>query len=232
MARLTHQRRPQAWTPCARRDSAELREQLADRLVQRGIACAPANIVTTFGASQAFDLLARILFAPGDVVLVEDPWLLRVVRTARAHHVKLVPVPRTSSGPDIEALEVACRTHRPRAFFMQTLLHNPTGTNTEPSVCHRILSLAETYGLAIVEDDIYGDLYDGPAVRLAQIDGLRHVVYVGSFTKLIGPALRVGFRRSRRTHRRATRRAEDPLGAVRLLAAREPCCPKPWIAAA
>ncbi len=60
-------------------------------------------------------------------------------------------------------------------------------------MCHRLLSLAETYGFAIIEDDVYGDLYEGPAVRLAQIDGLKHVIYVGSFTKLIGPALRLGF---------------------------------------
>lgn len=193
LARLTHQRRPQAWMPCPPQGLTELREQLADRLVQRGIACGPANIVTTFGASQAFDLLARILFAPGDTVLVEDPGYFVLFEQLRAHHVKLVAVPRASNGPDLDVLEAACRTHRPRAFFMQTLLHNPTGSNAEPAVCHRILSLAETYGLTIIEDDIYGDLYDGPAIRLAQIDGLRHVVHVGSFTKLIGPALRVGF---------------------------------------
>jgi len=76
---------------------------------------------------------------------------------------------------------------------MQTLVHNPTGSSADPAHCHRILSLAEQYGFAVVEDDVYGDLYEGPAVRLAQIDGLRHVIYVGSFTKLIGPALRVGF---------------------------------------
>jgi DNA-binding transcriptional MocR family regulator len=102
-------------------------------------------------------------------------------------------VPRTAAGPDLAALEAACRAHRPRAFFMQTLVHNPTGMSTEPAVCHRILSLAEQFGFALVEDDVYGDLYQGQAVRLAQIDGLRHVIYVGSFTKLIGPALRVGF---------------------------------------
>jgi DNA-binding transcriptional MocR family regulator len=56
-----------------------------------------------------------------------------------------------------------------------------------------VLSLAEQFGFAIIEDDVYGDLHAGPAVRLAQIDGLRHVIHVGSFTKLIGPALRVGF---------------------------------------
>ncbi len=193
LSRLTHQRRPQAWMPCPPQGLGELREQLAERLVQKGIACGPANVTTTFGASQAFDLLARILFAPGDTVLVEDPGYFVLFEQLRALHLRLVSVPRTSSGPDIEALEAACRAHRPRAFFLQTLLQNPTGTNTEPAVCHRLLSLAETYGFAIIEDDVYSDLYEGPAVRLAQIDGLKHVIYVGSFTKLIGPALRLGF---------------------------------------
>jgi DNA-binding transcriptional MocR family regulator len=193
LARITHHRRPEAWLPGSPQGLGELREQLAERLVQRGIAAGPANIVSTFGASQAFDLIARILFAPGDAVLVEDPGYFVLFEQLRAHHVKLVPVPRRANGPDLEALEAACRNHRPRAFFTQTLLHNPTGSNTEPAVSHRLLTLAETYGFAIIEDDVYGDLYEGPCVRLAQIDGLRHVIYVGSFTKLIGPALRLGF---------------------------------------
>ena len=193
MARMTRARRPQAWLPCPPQGLGELREQLATRLVQRGIAVGPANIVTTFGASQAFDLLARIMFAPGDTVLVEDPGYFVLFEQLRAHHVHLVAIPRRSNGPDIEALEAACRAHRPRAFFMQTLLHNPSGSNAEPAICHRLLSLAETYGFAVIEDDVYGDLYEGPGVRLAQIDGLRHVIYVGSFTKLIGPAVRLGF---------------------------------------
>jgi len=193
LTRLTHTRRPQAWLPCPPQGLGELREQLAARLVQRGIACGPANILTTFGTSQAFDLLARILLAPGDTVLVEDPGYFVLFEQLRAHHVKLVPVPRLSSGPDLEALEAACRTHRPRAFFMQTVLHNPTGSTADPAACHRLLSLAETYGFAVIEDDVYGDLYEGPGVRLAQLDGLRHVIYLGSFTKVVGPTLRLGF---------------------------------------
>lgn len=193
LARLSRERRPNAWLPCPPQGMVELREQIAARLVQRGIAASPDNLVTTFGASQAFDLLGRILLSPGDAVLVEDPGFFVLFEQLRAHHVRLVPIPRRSNGPDLEAVEAACRAHRPRAFFMQTLLHNPTGTNAEPAVCHRLLSLAEQFGFAIIEDDVYGDLYDGPAVRLAQIDGLRHVVHVGSFTKLIGPATRLGF---------------------------------------
>jgi DNA-binding transcriptional MocR family regulator len=193
MTRLTRGRRPQAWGPCPPQGLGELREQVAAKLVQQGIAVSAANIVTSAGATQAFDLICRNLLSPGDTVLVEEPGYFVLFAQLRSHHVRLVPIPRLADGPDIEALEAACRTHRPRAFFMQTLIHNPTGSNTDPSRCHRILSLAEQYGLAIVEDDVYGDLHDGPAVRLAQIDGLRHVIYVGSFSKLVGPAVRVGF---------------------------------------
>jgi DNA-binding transcriptional MocR family regulator len=191
--RLSRGRRPQAWLQCAPQGLYELREQIASRLVQDGIAASAANIVTTYGASQAFDLLGRILFSPGDAVLVEDPGYFVLFEQLRGQHVNLIPVPRNAHGPDMEALESACRTHRPRAFFTQTLLHNPTGSNTQPAVCHRVLSLAEQFRFAIIEDDVYGELHEGPAVRLAQIDGLRHVIYVGSFSKLIGPALRVGF---------------------------------------
>ncbi len=193
LTRLARGRGTAPWLQCPPQGLTELREQIAARLVQHGIAAGAANIVTTYGASQAFDLLARILFAPGDAVLVEDPGYFVLFEQLRAHHVRLIPVPRHANGPDLAALEAACRAHRPRAFFVQTLLHNPTGSSAEPAHCHRILSLAEQFGFAVVEDDVYGDLYAGPAVRLAQIDGLRHVIYVGSYTKLIGPALRVGF---------------------------------------
>jgi DNA-binding transcriptional MocR family regulator len=193
LARMSRGRRPQAWLPCPPQGMSELREQIAGRLVQHGIAASSAHIATTFGASQAFDLLARILFAPGDAVLVEDPGYFVLFEQLRAHHVRLIPVPRRADGPDLEVLEAACRAHRPRAFFTQTLLHNPSGSNADPANCHRVLSLAEQFGFAIIEDDVYGDLYEGPAVRLAQIDGLRHVIYIGSYTKLIGPAIRVGF---------------------------------------
>jgi DNA-binding transcriptional MocR family regulator len=193
LSRLSRGRRPQAWLPCPPQGLIELREQLAGRMSQHGIAASANNVLTTFGASQAFDLLARILLTAGDAVLVEDPGYFVLFEQLRSHHVRLIPIPRRPDGPDLEALEAACRAHRPRAFFTQTLLHNPTGSSAEPAVCHRVLSLAEQFGFAVVEDDVYGDLYEGPGVRLAQIDGLRHVIYVGSFTKLIGPALRVGF---------------------------------------
>jgi len=193
LTRLSRGRRPQAWQPCPPQGLLELREQIVGRLSQHGIAASTANVLTTFGASQAFDLLARCLLTPGDAVLVEDPGYFVLFEQLRSHHVRLIPIPRRPDGPDLDALEAACRAHRPRAFFTQTLLHNPTGMSAEAANCHRVLSLAERFGFAVIEDDVYGDLYEGAGVRLAQIDGLRHVIYVGSFTKLIGPSLRAGF---------------------------------------
>ena len=193
LTRLSRGRRSQAWQPCPPQGLLELREQIVGRLAHHGIAASAANVVTTFGASQAFDLLARCLLTAGDAVLVEDPGYFVLFEQLRAHHVRLIPIPRRADGPDLEALEAACRAHRPRAFFTQTLLHNPTGMSAEPANCHRVLSLAERFGFAVIEDDVYGDLYEGTGVRLAQIDGLRHVIYVGSYTKLIGPSLRAGF---------------------------------------
>jgi DNA-binding transcriptional MocR family regulator len=193
LSRVARARRTQPWLPCPPQGLPELREQIATRLVQTGIAAGAANIVTTYGASHAFDMLARLTLSAGDAVLVEEPGYFVLFEQLRAHHVTLVPVPRHADGPDLDALEAACRAHRPRAFFMQTLVHNPTGSSADAAHCHRILTLAERYGFAVIEDDVYGDLYEGSAVRLAQIDGLRHVIYVGSYTKLIGPSLRVGY---------------------------------------
>jgi DNA-binding transcriptional MocR family regulator len=193
LSRLIRGRRPNLWATCPTQGLGELLEQVGTKLQRQGIAAGIDNLMTTIGASQGFDLLCRSLLAPGDAVLVEDPGYFVLFEQLRAHHLRLIPVPRLANGPDLAALEEACRTHRPRAFFVQTLLHNPSGTSMDAAHAHRLLSLAEQYGFTIIEDDVYGDLYEGPAVRLAQIDGLRNVVFVGSFTKLIGPSLRVGF---------------------------------------
>jgi DNA-binding transcriptional MocR family regulator len=158
-----------------------------------GIDAAPAQIVTTIGASQALDLLLRALLQPGDAVAIEDPGYVFFFAQARAMDLKLVPVPRLADGPDLDAFEEALKTHRPRLFITQTLLHNPTGGSTSAAKCHRLLLLAERHDFAIVEDDIHGDIAAAGATRLAQLDALRRVFYVSSFSKLLSPALRVGF---------------------------------------
>lgn len=170
-----------------------LRERLASRLQGLGIAASAAHVVTTIGASHAADLVLRALLRPGDCVVVEDPGYLFFAAQVRALDLNLVAVPRRSDGPDLAALEEAAQRHHPKLFITQTLLHNPTGGSTSPAHAHRVLMLAERYGFQILEDDVYGDLAPRGATRLAQLGGLRRVFYAGSFSKMLSPALRVGY---------------------------------------
>lgn len=170
-----------------------LRELLAERIRMAGLPAAARSIVVTFGASHAFDLIARTLLRANDSVLVDDPGYFVLHTRLRAHGAQLIPVPRVAEGADLDALEAAARLHRPRMFVTQTVLHNPTGTSASAANCHGILTLAEKYNFVVVEDHVYTDLAPRRVVSLAQIDELKRVLYVGSFTKVLGPGMRIGF---------------------------------------
>lgn len=170
-----------------------LRSLLARRLEGQGIACAPRQIVTTRGATHALDLISRLYVKPGDAVLVDDPGYYTLFGYLKLLGAKLVGVPWTPSGPDTAALENLILEHRPKIFFTNSLLHNPTGVSISQPVAHRVLQLAERHDLLIVEDDIYGDLLTGQTTRLATLDQLERVVFVSSFSKTVSASLRVGF---------------------------------------
>ncbi len=107
----------------------------------------------------------------------------------------MIGVPYTAEGPDLEALERIVQAHRPRLFVINSVLHNPTGTSLSPAKAFRLLQMAEQYDFLIVEDDIYCDLCPPghAATRLASLDQLRRVIYLGSFSKTLAANLRVGF---------------------------------------
>lgn len=183
--RLTGYGIPQGYLP--------LRQQLQLKLGELGIAADPRRIVLTHGATQALDLAARYLVKPGDCVLVDDPGYWTFFGNLRMQGAQLVGVPRRHDGPDIEALKALLEQHKPKVFFTHTVLHNPTATNISPAAAHQLLKLAERHDLLIVEDDTYSDFQPGPATRLAALDQLERVIYVGSFSKTLTADLRVGF---------------------------------------
>ncbi len=177
-----------------------LREQLQRKLAGCEIAASPAQIVTTSGATQAFDLIARQFIAPGDTVLVDDPAWFLVFGLFVAHGARVLGVPRHADGPDLDALEQLVIAHKPRFYVIDSVLHNPTSTSLSSAKAFRILQLAERHDFAVVEDDVYGDLHPGsaggrgtPATRLASLDQLKRVILVGSFSKTLAANLRVGY---------------------------------------
>ena len=162
-----------------------LRQQLVQRLALADIGATPEQIVTTNGVTHGIDLVARHFLAPGDVVLVEDPaWFVMFGRFA-AFGAKVVGVPRGPDGPDTTVLANLLTRHQPKLFVVGSVLHNPTGTSISAANAHRLLKLAEEYRFTIVEDDVYGDLAHGRALRLASLDQLRRVIYVGGFSKTV-----------------------------------------------
>ncbi|MGU3492556.1 PLP-dependent aminotransferase family protein [Xanthobacteraceae bacterium A53D] len=170
-----------------------LRRAIQMLLAQRAIDCEPDNIILTHGASQALDIAARGLLQAGDTAFVDDPGYCNLFPTLRALGVKVVGIPRTTQGPDVEALEQLAQRHRPRVFFTNTILHNPTGTGCSPAVIYRVLRVAEDFDFHIVEDDIFAGMAPDQVPNIASLDQFRRVLYVGSFSKTVSPSLRVGY---------------------------------------
>lgn len=170
-----------------------LREMIAGRLIERSIHVTAEQILLTFGANHALDLIVRHFIEPGEAVLVDSPGYYPLFGKLRLARANVIGVRRTAEGPDPEDLEAKAAQYRPRLFFTQTLAHNPTGTSMTPASIHRLLQQAERLGMILVEDDPFADLLPPITARLATLDQLERVIYVGTFSKTLSASLRTGY---------------------------------------
>jgi DNA-binding transcriptional MocR family regulator len=172
-----------------------LRQQLQTRLEELEIGASPQSIVLVSGITQGIDLLSRLYLQAGDAVIVGDPAWFQMFGRIASQGAHMVGMPYTPDGPDLDAFETLVQTWRPKMLVINSVLQNPTGTSLTAAQAFRILRLAEEYDFIVVEDDIYGDLCPpgDPATRLASLDQLKRVIYMGSFSKTLAANLRVGF---------------------------------------
>ncbi|SIP94701.1 DNA-binding transcriptional regulator, MocR family, contains an aminotransferase domain [Rhizobium sp. RU35A] len=170
-----------------------LRRVIAARLAEEGLAAPPEQILLTTSATQALDLICRLLLRPGDPVLVDDPCFFNFQALLKAHQARILSVPFLPGGPDPAAFEAVVARERPRLYLTNAALHNPTGASLLPQVAHRIVASAARYDMPIVEDDIFADYEPDPSPRLAALDGLSNVIRIGSFSKTISASLRTGY---------------------------------------
>jgi DNA-binding transcriptional MocR family regulator len=170
-----------------------LRTALAHKLADFGVHAEAGQIVTTLGATQALDIVSRALLAPGDAVLVDEPgWAIEFARLAQLG-MRVLPVPRTSAGPDFAVMRQLIAEHRPRLYVTVSVLHNPTGATLTLGQAHQVLTLAQAHDFHIVEDDTYAWMAPPHAPRLAALDGLQRTLYISGFSKILAPGWRVGF---------------------------------------
>ncbi|MGV3634118.1 MAG: PLP-dependent aminotransferase family protein [Pseudorhodoplanes sp.] len=178
-----------------------LRDFLAAKLKRdAGIVSTADDILLVSGSLQAFDLINGALLAPGDTVIVErDTYQGMLNRYARAG-VNVVGVPLDQDGLRIDALEetlvaLTAKGIRPKYIYTIPTVQNPTGTIMPMERRAALLALSEKHGVPIFEDDCYSDLiWSGerpPALYAMSTSG--NAIHIGSFSKSIAPALRVGF---------------------------------------
>ena len=148
------------------------------------------------GATQGMDLAVKLFCGEGDCILCEDPSFIGSLNSFRSQKLQLRGIPLEEDGVSIPALEETLRAcPNARMIYLITNFQNPTGRTMSLHKRREVYRLAQEHDLMILEDNPYGDLRfageEVPAIKSMDTDG--RVIYVGSFSKIIAPGLRVGF---------------------------------------
>lgn len=175
-----------------------LREQICDVMGVEGVTADPDDVVVTVGSQQALDLVAKLIIDPGDVVLVESPAYVGALTTFASYQANVVHVPGDDDGMRPDALaailaEQAAAGRRVKLLYTVPTFGNPSGSTLSGPRRDDVAELARRAGVLMVEDNPYG-LLRLEGEHLAPIRA-RHpdVLYLGSFSKILSPGLRVGW---------------------------------------
>ncbi|HSK40708.1 MAG TPA: PLP-dependent aminotransferase family protein [Arenibaculum sp.] len=161
-------------------------------LARQGVETSAERVIVTSGGQSGLALALLSLAAMGDTVLVEQLTYPGVKAMASTFGLRLQPVAIDGDGMMPDALDAACRTHRPRAIYMMPNLHNPTLATMPAERRRRIVAVAAGHQVPIVEDDVFGSLLDRHEPPLATL-APDQVLYVTSLSKSIAPGLRIGY---------------------------------------
>jgi 2-aminoadipate transaminase len=175
---------------------APLKAQIVQLMAQRGVACTAEQIFLTTGAQQGLNIMARLLLNPGGQVMIEELVYTGIQQVLAPYEPEILTVPTDLvEGIDVDAVaDHLLRGARPAFLYVITEAHNPLGVSISPSRQQQLVALAREYGLPIVEDDPYGLLrYEDTFVPALRSRDDRWVFYIGSFSKIMAPALRLGW---------------------------------------
>ncbi|MEQ9377520.1 MAG: PLP-dependent aminotransferase family protein [Imperialibacter sp.] len=173
-----------------------LRQALSDFLNEtRGLPVSPENILITRGAQMGLYLSGSIILDKGDHVIVGRPGYGDASLTLRQLGAKIDEVPVDEYGLDVDEVEKLCRRRKIRLVYVIPHHHHPTTVTLAPERRVKLLQLAAQYKFAILEDDYDYDFHyaSKPIMPMASLDRHGHVIYIGTFTKTLAPAIRLGF---------------------------------------
>lgn len=194
--RVTARHPERAMDYCFPPGNAGLRQEIARRYVDIGVAVDPANVIITSGCSEALTLSLQAVTRRGDIVAVESPTYFSVLRLIERMGLLAVEIDSDpTTGLCLDALQSAVETMEIKAVVAVLNFSNPVGSLMPEENKARLVELLEEAEIPLIEDDIYGDLYFGnrrPGVaRAYQRDG--RVLTCSSFSKSIAPGYRIGW---------------------------------------
>lgn len=178
----------------------ELRRQICEVMAAEGITDAdPENVVITAGSQSAQDIAAKVFCNPGDVVLIEDPTYVGALNTFEAYEVDVQPV--AVDGDGLVPAELRRRIEQIRAAgktikLLYTIpnFNNPSGVTLSPDRRQEIVDICREANILVLEDNPYGLLkFDGLLDAPLRADNPHDVLYLGSFSKIFAPGLRIGW---------------------------------------
>ncbi|WP_245126307.1 MocR-like pyridoxine biosynthesis transcription factor PdxR [Hymenobacter volaticus] len=176
--------------------SRALRQHLAHYLHDtRGVQAQPETLFITRGSGMAMYLVAQLLLQPGDAVIVGDRSYSNADELFEHHGAHLVRVPVDAQGISVNEVEAACQRQAIRLLYITPHHHYPTTVTLVAERRVRLLQLAEQYDFVVLEDDYDFDFHyaSSPILPLASADRHGRVLYVGSLSKVLAPAFRVGY---------------------------------------
>ena len=179
----------------------QLIESLTLFLENKGLPVSENKIMITTGSLQAINILAKAFINPGDTIIVENPCFIGAISAFNSYEANIVSVPLTENGIAIDQLESLLKElkEKPKFIYLTPNFHNPAGTLYTSETKQKLIELLNGAGIPIIEDDVYSDLYfneedknDLKTFKEINPKGI-DVCYTGSFSKIIGPGLRLGW---------------------------------------
>jgi DNA-binding transcriptional MocR family regulator len=174
----------------------ELRRQIARRALDFGCAFNAKDVIITHGAMEALNLCIRAVAKPGDTIALESPTYFGLLQICETLGIKALEIPtHPREGISLEALEFALERSNLAAIVVMANAQNPLGFTMSDENKKRLVRMAEKYGVPLIEDDVYGDIYYGEQrpFPAKSFDRSGNVMLCSSFTKTVAPGFRLGW---------------------------------------
>lgn len=179
----------------------ELLDSLKVFLKKKDLPVDENRLMITTGSLQAINILARAFIDPGDTIIVENPCFIGAISAFKSYQADIVSIPLTPNGIDLEKLKTTLDNapQPPKFVYLTPNFHNPAGTLYSLETKQALIELLNDRDIPLIEDDAYSDLYyyEEDKKHLTTIKEINpkgiDVCYTGSFSKILGPGLRLGW---------------------------------------